>query len=161
LEPVYDFVRSNNQTPAADFVDALAYLTFSPDARWLALFETATNHHDQHSPGWRGNLALYSLATGQLAWCAAVDAAATGDGRSLAQSGCHNGFYTELSFLDAQTLACGATAGKLLLYDVATGQLRRRLDLGRGAAVRSLASDSSGTLWLVLTDGELLAIPPD
>ncbi len=161
LEPVYDFVRSNSQTPPAAFVDALAYLAFSPDARWLALFETATQYHDQHGPGWRGNLALYSLVTGKLAWSTALDAAATGDERSLVATGYDIGFYTELSFLDAQTLACGATAGKILIYDVPSGRLQRRLDLGRRAAVQSLASNGDGTLWIVLADGELLAIPHD
>jgi len=161
LEPVYDFVRSNSQTPPADFVDALAHLAFSPDARWLALFETATLHHDKRGPGWRGNLALYSLETGTLQWCAPLDAGATGDRRSLNESGYEGGFYTELSFLNDSTLACGATDGKLLLYDLASGQVQRRLDLGRSASVRSLASDSTGTLWIVLADGELLAIPGD
>ncbi len=161
LEPVYDFVRSNCETPPDQFVDVLTHLTFSPDARCLALFETATTHHNQHSPGWRGNLALYSLETGQLQWCVAQDAATTGDRRSLPQSGYEMGFYTELSFLDPQTLACGAPRGMLLLYDVTSGRLQRRLNLGRAAGVRSLARDSTGTLWIVLTDGELLAIRPD
>jgi WD40 repeat protein len=158
--PVYELDRSDFSTLPGAFVDSLVDLAFSPDGRWLALFESSAIYHSQRPPGWRGNIVLYSLETGMLQWQTSLDAQVTGDKRSLEQIGCPLGFFTELLFANETDIACGASRGLVMFYDVITGKLKRGIDLHIDASVLSLSLDKDGALlWGVLSNGKLVLIP--
>ena len=64
------------------------------------------------------------------------------------------GFFTELLFVDDETLACGATAGLVLFYRVADGALVRRERVHHEAPVVSLALEpSQQAIWVALGTG--------
>ncbi|HVB25374.1 MAG TPA: hypothetical protein VNG51_25780 [Ktedonobacteraceae bacterium] len=158
--PVYELDRSNVSTPPSTFVDSLVDLAFSPDGQCLALFESSAIYHEQRPSGWRGNIVLYSVGTGIVQWQASIDAQVTGDTRSLEQVGNPMGFFTELLFINETEIACGASRGLVLVYDVITGKFKRGIDLHCDASVLSLSLDKDGTmLWGVLSDGKLALIP--
>ncbi len=159
LTPVSTLERSSVETPASVFVDTLVHMAFSPDSRLLALFESSSIYHSAHRGGWRGDIALYAVEKGSLQWQTVIDARVTGDTRSLQEAGYPMGFLTELLFVSKTELVCGATSGLLLLYDVASGKLTRRVSLESPAAVRSLAMNSKkSALWIVLADGKLVSL---
>ena len=154
LVPVAELGRSDHRTPGHRFVDTLAHLAFSPDGRSLALFETSAIYHEARPKGWRGDVVLYEAGSWTQRWAASVDAEATGDGRNLAQAGHEMGFFTEVLFVDDETLACGATAGHVLFYRVADGTLLRRVRVHPEAPVMSLAMEpASRSLWAALGEG--------
>jgi WD40 repeat protein len=159
LLPMYQLDRSNISTLPSAFVDSLIHLAFSPDGHSLALFESSSIYHNQRPSGWRGNIVLYTVETGVLQWQASIDAQVTDDRRSLKDAGCSMGFFTELLFVSKTEIACGATHGLVLFYDVATARLTRSIDLHSDAAVCSLSLDKDDDmLWVVLTDGKLALI---
>lgn len=121
LIPLYELDRSNFSTPAAAFVDNLSHLAFSPDGQWLALFESSRIYHAHRPAGWRGNIVLYAVETRELQWQASLDVQGTSDHRTLAEAGYPTGFFTELLFVDNTEIACGATQGLIVCYNVATG----------------------------------------
>lgn len=82
IKRLHTFGRSDHTTPANQFVDTLGDIAFSPDSRFLVLFETSRIYHELYPAGWRGNLALYSVDNGNLQWQNSIDAAETGDVRS-------------------------------------------------------------------------------
>ncbi len=160
LQPLYNLERSDNTTPASQFVDTLVDVAFSPDLRYLALFETSAIYHDLRPEGWRGDLLLYSIEDGSLQWQNAIDATITGDKRSLREADSVMGFYTQILFLDPDTIACGSSVGNILLYDKASGKLVKRLSVDTEASVIYLGADHSGTvLWVLLSNGELVLVP--
>jgi len=159
LVPRYELERSRVSTPPQAFVDSLVHLAFSPDGRQLALFETSAVYQNLRPADWRGNIVLYTVETGVVQWQASLDAHITDDQRSLKDLGCPLGFFTELLFVSQTEIACGASHGLVVLYDVVTGRLRRRIDLQSDASVCSLALNENGTLlWVVLTDGKLVVV---
>lgn len=155
LQPEVELDRSNCRTPAERFVDTLVHLAFSPGGGSLALFETSAIRHDARPRGWRGDVVLYEAAeTWTRRWAASVDARATGDERTLAQAGHEMGFFTEVLFVDNETLACGATGGLVLFYRVADGALQNRVRVHPEAPVVSLARDPDGrAIWAALGVG--------
>ena len=155
----YELDRSNASTLPAAFVDSLIHLAFSPDGHGLALFESSAIYHEKRPAGWRGNIVLYAVETGILQWQASIDAQVTGDTRLLKEVGYPGGFFTELLFISKTEIACGATHGFVLFYDVASGRRTRSIDLQTDAAVRSLSLDKDGkVLWAVLDNGKLVLI---
>ena len=151
--------RSDFNTPGNQFVDRLVAIAFSPDSRHLVLFETSRIYHDLHLNGWRGNLVLYDLTYGTETWQSSIDATVTEDFRSLQEASYESGFFTQLIFVDKDTIACGSTAGNILLYHVKSGELLRRFQLNTRSAVSGLAADVSGTaLWVLLNDGVILSL---
>jgi WD40 repeat protein len=155
IENVFEFGRSDYTTSASQFVDTLVDVAFSPDSRFLILFETSGIYHELYPAGWRGNLALYSVENGNLQWQYSIDAAATGNVRSLAEAGYSSGFLTNVVFLNADVIACGSTAGCVLLYNTASGKLIR---VHPDASVVSLALDSAGAaIWVLLSNGDLIS----
>lgn len=159
IEDIYTFDRSNHTTPGNRFVDSLIDIAFSPDSWQLVLFETSRIYHELYPNGWRGNLAMYDLTTGKQRWHNSIDSTVTGDTRSLVEAGYGSGFFTQAIFIDKDTIACGSTAGNILLYDRPSGKLLQRVEVGSKAAVIGLAADVSGTaLWVLLDDGEILVV---
>ncbi|MCU0463371.1 MAG: ankyrin repeat domain-containing protein [Anaerolineae bacterium] len=159
IEDIYTFDRSNYTTPGNRFVDSLIDIAFSPDSWQLVLFETSRIYHELYPNGWRGNLAMYDLTTGKERWHNLIDSTVTGDTYTLVQAGYESGFFTQVIFIDKDTIACGSTAGNILLYDRPSGKLLERVEVGSKAAVIGLAADVSGTaLWVLLDDGEILAV---
>jgi hypothetical protein len=154
LIPLYELWGSDA------FIDRLITLTFSPDGHWLALFETSSLYADLRSPGWRGNLVLYSVETGTLQWQASIDAQVTGDKRSVKEAGYPLAFFTELLFVSNTEIACGATQGKVVFYDVVTGKLRRSVALPTHAAVHALFLDRDDHKPRVVLDNGKLAVLP-
>lgn len=155
----YEFGRSDINTPANRFVDTLVAIAFSPDSRHLVLFETSRIYHDFYPNGWRGNLVLYDLTYGTETWQSSIDGTVTKDFRSLREAGYGSGFFTQVIFVNQDTIACGSTAGNILLYHVKSGELFRRFQLNTQAAVIRLAADVSGTaLWVLLNDGVILSL---
>ena len=159
LIPHYQEWRSDRETPTAEFVDGLSAVAFSPSGQHLAVFETSAIYSDQRPPGWRGDVVLYSAESGALQWCASIDAAVTGDRRSLDEAGHPLGFYTSVLFLDDDYVLCGATRGTLLVYHTETGTLAGRLQLPTDADVRVDAQNGNGTIWVVLGNGEVMTLP--
>jgi WD40 repeat protein len=160
LTTLHELGRSDYKTPKNVFVDSLIDLAFSPDGRWLALFESSSIYDNLRLPGWRGNIVLYDVATGALRWLASIDAQVTGDERSMKEAGYPMAFFTELLFVSETEIACGATQGKIVFYDVPTGKLRRSVALATNAAVHALSLDKDGRkLWIVLDDGKLVMLP--
>ncbi len=159
MTPLHEISRSDYQTAGADFTDTLVDVAFSADARHLALLETSAIYHERHPPGWRGNMSLFAAGDWALEWSMSVDARVTGDQRSLRDASSPMGFFTEMTFLDSTSVVCGTTQGRLLIYDAANGEVLRRVDVGRQAAIRSIALDDTGhVLWVVLSDGAVLAL---
>jgi WD40 repeat protein len=160
LIPLHILDRSDYLTHPKDFVDSLICLAFSPDGQWLTLFETSSIYHDEHPCGWRGNVVLYVVETGVLHWQTSLDAQVTGDVRILQTAGFPGGFVTELLFVNNTEIACGATQGVIVFYDVTTGELTRKITLPTNAAIRSLSLAKDGhMLWVVLDDGKLTLCP--
>src|SRR5256885_2171489 len=103
-------------------------LDFSPDGRWLAALGNSQKLYlidrTEKAPGWRGNLLLYEVETGRLCWQNSIDQTVTNDPRSLAAAGHPMGyFFNNILFIDDRLVACGATRGTILIYDVTTGAL--------------------------------------
>lgn len=70
------------------------------------------------------------------------------------------GFLTELLFVSSTEIACGATHGVIVCYDVATGKVTRNMVLPTNAAIRSLSlNKDKRMLWVVLDNGKLLLHP--
>ncbi len=154
LIPVIELNRSDTGTAGKHFVDTLVHLDFSADGGSLALFETSAIYHDARPVGWRGDVVLYETGAWKQRWKASVDAEATGDERSLAKAGHGMGFLTEVRFLNAETLACGATNGHILFFHASDGKLVRRVQVHPEAPVVSLALDAAGPfLWAALGAG--------
>jgi hypothetical protein len=103
---------------------------------------------------------LYHVETGALQWLVSIDAQTTGDERPLKEAGYPMAFVTSLLFVSNTEIACGATQGKIVFYDVPTGKLIRTVALPTNAAVHALALDKDDRkLWVVLDDGKLVALP--
>ncbi len=117
----------------------------------MALFVTSAIYHDARPRGWRGDVVLYETGTWKQRWKASIEAKATGDKRSLAQSAHEMGFLTEVRFLNDETLPCGATHGQVLFFRASDGKLVRRVQVHPTTPVVSLALDPRGTsLWATL-----------
>jgi hypothetical protein len=128
----------------------------------LALFETSAIYHDARPRGWRGDVVLYEVAGWKQRWKVSVDAKATGDKRSLAKAGHEMGFLTEVRFLNGDTLACGATNGLILFFQVSNGKLLRRVQVHPHAPVVSLDLDQSGSTIVAALgagSGEVSRVP--
>jgi hypothetical protein len=162
LISVIELNLSDTRSAASRFVDTMVHLDFSPDGGSLALFATSAIYHDARPRGWRGDVVLYEAGAWKQRWKASVDAKTTGDRRSLAKAGHELGFFTEVRFLDGETLACGATYGYVLLFHASDGRLARRLETDHEAPVVSLGIDARGSfVWAALGagGGELRRVP--
>jgi len=153
--------RSDYKTRAEQFVDTLARVTFDPSGQRLALFETSAICHDAKPRGWRGNVVLFDLQSGRELWCASIDASTTCDPRSKGES-YPMGFLTDVVFVNGgRCIACGATAGALLFYNVADGSFLHRSMLHDTTGITALASDiTCNLLWVGLENGQVVCMKP-
>ena len=160
LTPLAELGRSDLATPAGLFVDTLARVAFDPAGGRLALFETSAVGHQARPAGWRGNAVLYDLPTGRESWSASIDAALTGDDRSLADAGHPMGFVTDVVFAGGGLVACGATRGCVVFLSASDGSLAARTPVHDDAAVTALAYDPATNLvWAGLEDGSFVSVP--
>ena len=70
------------------------------------------------------------------------------------------GYFTRLLFLGDDRVLCGATGGTLLAFRTADGELIRTWRLPTTSSIADLAVSAEGAIWLVLGDGQVIAIPP-
>jgi hypothetical protein len=152
LRLLHRLSRSRVDTPAADFVDELISLAFTPDGKGLALFETTWLEAGKPA-GWRGNVVMFDAETGDPRWKTPIDGELTGDWSTLAAAGHPHGFFTQLAVVGDEVL-CGATAGVLVVLDVSTGERVRRIQLATPESVTGLAFDpQQEALWALLPEG--------
>jgi WD40 repeat protein len=151
LEPLHERWRATHETPNAAFVDKITSVSFSRDGAAIALFETAAVGHDEKPRGWRGNIAMYAVHSGDLVWERSITGELTGDNRILAQAGSPFGFYTRIGFAPDGSVVCGSANGTVLALDARTGAPRHRAAvLGEVLAV---LCDRDDRLWAVTADG--------
>ncbi|HEX4792347.1 MAG TPA: ankyrin repeat domain-containing protein [Humisphaera sp.] len=155
----HEFDRNADWSGHRPFVDTLCCVQFSPDGRYLATYDTSGTYYDQRLNGWRGNLAIYQLASGSLLWTVLVNSRLHGDDRTLREAGHPMGFVTQIAFINDEAIVCGSTRGSLLFLAVADGRLLRREVLDTSAAVLSVAVGHQGrTLHAGLENGRLVGI---
>jgi ankyrin repeat protein len=140
--------------------DEMSGLGFSPDGKWLALFASSSSSQFLQPSGWRGDIVLYNVETGTVRWQVSIDAQVTGDKRSLKEAGYPGGFFTRLLFVSNTEIACRATEGTIIFYDVVTGKPTRRIALPTNVAIRDLFLDKDGQrLWGVVDDEKFEMFP--
>jgi len=152
---------SDHRTQSRKFVDTLARVAFDPSGKRLALFETSAVACEYKRAGWRGNVVLLDVEKGDEMWNRSVDAAVTSDDRNLSDAGFSMGFLTDVVFgAGGSVVACGATRGSVLFYDVASGLLLGKSIVHESAAVCALAyDDSADRFWGGLDNGQFMAVP--
>jgi ankyrin repeat protein len=158
ISRVQELDRSDMNTPPTRFVDTLPHLAFSPDGRWLVLFETCSMPGDKRAAtGWYGNLVLYEVATGEFRWQVPLDMNVTTLSPELGAK--LRGGRIEVAFLSEEEIVCGGPSGRVLCFDVHTGQLKRQIHVPSGAAIISLAYDKrNNRLYCVSNSGELFSV---
>jgi ankyrin repeat protein len=85
LEPLTEIKR-----PARDTVPAAV---FTPDSRYLVVWETSASDNERRAPGWRGDV-LLSDTDGNVIWQRAITVETTGERASLAAVGAPMGWVT-------------------------------------------------------------------
>ena len=160
LTPVMKLKRPFRAPPARRFVDLLVRVRFSPDGRSLALFETGSLCDELFPLGWRGNLIVYDIDSGEERWLRSIDSRFTRDRRTLRRAGHSWGLFTEVTFADeGKVVACGGTKGSILFFSTASGKFLGRRVVHPNAAVVALAHDpSTGRIWAGLENGEVAGV---
>ncbi|RME04783.1 MAG: hypothetical protein D6805_01850 [Planctomycetota bacterium] len=151
----YSFERSEK-----NFVDCISSLEISSDSRWLASYETSAVYHEDYPPGWRGNLAVHSLETGELAWETYIDAKLGGDRRPLAEAGHFLGYFTQICIYRDYYVVCGSTKGKIFVFELETGDLVCSFTLPAEVDIEKLGTNPRGDGVLYVLGGELLFLLP-
>lgn len=162
LTLVMKLKRPFRAPPAKRFVDLLVQVRFSPDRRHLALFETGSLCDEVFPLGWRGNLVVYDVDSGEERWVASIDSRFTRDWRTLRRTGHSWGLFTSVAFADdGKVVACGGTKGSVLFFSTASGKWLGRRVVHPKAAVLALATDpSTGRIWAGLENGGIAGVDP-
>ncbi|HEX5243065.1 MAG TPA: ankyrin repeat domain-containing protein [Tepidisphaeraceae bacterium] len=160
LTPVTELERHFRPPPAKRFVDVLVRVRFSPDSRSLALFETGSLADELFPLGWRGNLVVYDVDSGEERWVNSIDSSFTKDRRTLRSAGHAWGLFTEVTFAgEGKVVACGGTKGSIVFFSTASGKFLGRRVVHPKAAVVALAHEpSTGRIWAGLENGEINSV---
>jgi hypothetical protein len=88
---------------------------FTPDGRYLVIWETSSIYHERRAAGWRGDVLLSDTA-GKVIWEHAIDAETTGKRASLEAVRASGGWYTKPCItLDGEKIALAFDGTVVLL----------------------------------------------
>jgi len=101
--------------PGMDFADTFGRLSFSPDARQLAV--CVTSRWLQHWLGWQGEIALYDVETGLPAWRVPLNDQVDGES-----------FYSDLVFMSQENAVLrGSLLGDVVVLNRTNGATMQRI----------------------------------
>jgi WD40 repeat protein len=128
---------------------------FSPDSRWLVVFETAGFTVSEDASGWFGNLLAFAVGAGEGAWMTPLECpdlpeeiVERAESERLLDP-------TNVFFGDGE-IVCGLPTGELAFYRLDDGTLIRRIPVAPGVPITSVAVDASATcLWVALDGGQV------
>lgn len=134
------------ERPARDTIPAAV---FTPDSRYLVIWETSATDNERRAPGWRGDV-LLTDTDGNVIWQRAIDAVTTGMRASLAAVGAPMGWFTKPCITpDGEKIALGFD-GTVVLLRTNDGNPLAVLPVD-GTANAAAADPVTGTL-VVATD---------
>ncbi|WP_125809144.1 ankyrin repeat domain-containing protein [Actinoplanes sp. ATCC 53533] len=100
------------ERPARDTIPAAV---FTPDSRYLVIWETSAIDNERRAPGWRGDV-LLTDTDGNVIWQRAIDAETTGMRAPLAAVGAPMGWFTKPCITpDGEMIALGFDGTVVLL----------------------------------------------
>jgi hypothetical protein len=129
--------------------DTIPAAVFTPDSRYLVIWETSAIGNERRAPGWRGDVLLTDI-DGTVIWQRAIDAATTGIRAPLAAVGASMGYFTKPCITpDGENAALGFD-GTVVLLRINDGTPLAVLPID-GMANTAAADPATGTL-VVATD---------
>lgn len=133
--------------PGMDFADTFGRLSFSPDARQLAV--CVTSRWLQLWLGWQGEIALYDVGTGLPAWRVPLNDQVDGES-----------FYSDLVFMSQENAVLrGSLLGDVVVLNRTNGATMQRIPTGEISQTSTLARDRLGRgVWTIGSNGAPLLI---
>jgi WD40 repeat protein len=158
LTALWEASRSDCDTSIATFVDKMTGVAFSPDGRRVACFESTCVGLFRLLPGWRGNIASYDVASGDLLWERQVGAFLVNDERTLDDLHFLSGYFARIAYDLDGNVVCGSTAGAVVVLDGATGERRKLYVLDGRPNIRAVTVAADGRIWAASADGDVFAV---
>lgn len=122
--------------------DTIPAAVFTPDSRYLVIWETSAIFQDRNGPGWRGDL-LLTDTDGTIVWQRRIDVLETGVSESLSEAGAPMGWFTKPLVtrdmialgLDGAVLTLRTNDGTPLVTHLLPGNVLGVADAGDGSLV--------------------------